>query len=92
MAEPQITTKDVVLELGRKVDQLVLDMAEVKVLASSVAALAIRASDFDVRLRAVEDKLAEERGERAYRRWFPAALATLASGIWWVPSLFHHKP
>ncbi len=92
MAEPQITTKDIVLELNRKVDGLVGDMAEVKVLAAAVASQTVITSDHESRLRTVEEKLAEDKGEKAFRRWVPSIVATFAAGVWWLPVLIHKKP
>lgn len=54
MTEPQINTKDVVLNLDRKVDGLVRDMADVKVLAASVGIVVAQGADHEIRLRSLE--------------------------------------
>jgi hypothetical protein len=54
-AEPQeITTRDVVLSLDRKVDQLVADMADVKVIAGTVGSNVATLIDHEHRIRQLE--------------------------------------
>lgn len=54
MAEPQITTKDVVLRLDEKVDGLIRDMADVKVIASTVGTTVETLHDHEMRIRSLE--------------------------------------
>lgn len=54
MTEPQITTKDVVLRLDEKVDSLMRDMADVKVIAGTVGSTVSQLIDHEQRLRRLE--------------------------------------
>lgn len=37
----------------------------------------------------LRESRAESLGERAYRRWLPAAVAALVAGLWWIPNILH---
>lgn len=52
--EPQITTKDVVLNLDRKVDELIAGMADLKVIAGTVSTTVETLHDHETRLRSLE--------------------------------------
>jgi len=52
--EPQITTKDVVLNLDRKVDELIAGMADLKVIAGTVGTTVETLHDHETRLRSLE--------------------------------------
>lgn len=54
MTESQITTKDVVLALDKKVDGLIRDMADVKVIAGTVGTTVTQLADHEMRLRVLE--------------------------------------
>jgi ABC-type proline/glycine betaine transport system permease subunit len=54
VTEPQITTKDVVLNLDRKVDGLIADMADVKVIAGTVGTTVTMLHDHEMRIRSLE--------------------------------------
>lgn len=88
--DAQITTKDVVLRLDEKVDSLIRDMADVKVIAGTVGTTVTQLIDHEQRLRSLETSRSEETGEKAYRRWFPAFIGSLVAGIWWLPDLLRH--
>lgn len=54
MSEPQINTKDIVLRLDTKVDQLISDMSDLKVIAGTVGTTVETMHDHEARLRALE--------------------------------------
>jgi hypothetical protein len=90
MTEPQINTKDVVLRLDQKVDGLIKDMADIKVIAATVGVTVETLHDHEMRIRALEATNAENSGEKSYRRY----LWPLVAALGWVPDLlnkFHHS-
>lgn len=94
MAEPQITTKDVVLNLDRKVDEIRESLTEIKVLAVTVNAATVQLADHETRLRAVEDYVTEDSGKRSWLNSFWVRLAgigTLVGGGWWLPHFLRHS-
>lgn len=54
MPEPQINTKDIVLRLDTKVDKLISDMGDLKVIAGTVGTTVETLHDHETRLRALE--------------------------------------
>lgn len=52
--EPQINTKDIVLRLDTKVDKLISDMADVKVIAATIGTTVETLHDHETRIRALE--------------------------------------
>lgn len=94
MSEPQITTKDVVMNLDRKVDELKESIAEIKVLAVTVNATTVTLADHEKRLRVVEDEISKETGKRSWLSSFWARLlaaGTVFGGAWWLPDVFRHN-
>lgn len=92
MTEPQITTKDVVLNLDRKVDGLIKDMADIKVIAATVGVTVETLHDHEMRIRDLESAHAEGRGESKYKRFlWPGVWGALVAAGGWLPSLFHHS-
>ena len=81
MSEPQITTKDVVLELSRKVDRLIEDMGDVKVIAGTVGQTVETLHDHELRIRGLE----------RFRYALPssALLAAVAAAGSLIYELFH---
>lgn len=89
MSEPQINTKDVVLEVSRKVDKLIEDMADVKVIAATVGTTVEALHDHELRIRVLEQAHSERAGERSIGRYLWAAAAAVLSAAWWVPDFIH---
>lgn len=91
--EPQITTKDIVLNLDRKVDALIASMADIRVIAGTVGTTVETLHDHEQRLRSLESESAEGKGAGRLRRAWWAAAAVLVGAAGWLPDLFrHHHP
>lgn len=91
MTEPQITTKDVVLLLDGKVDQLIRDVGDLKVIAGAVGSNVETLHDHELRLRDLERDRAEGTGERKYRRFvWPSVWGAVVAAAAWLPDLFRH--
>jgi hypothetical protein len=88
--EPQITTKDVVLNLDRKVDELIAGMADLKVIAGTVGTTVETLHDHESRIRALETESAESKGAGRLRRAWWGGVALLVGGSWWLPDIFRH--
>lgn len=54
MTEPQINTKDIVLRLDTKVDQLISDVGDLKVIAGTVGTTVETLHDHETRIRSLE--------------------------------------
>lgn len=94
MTEPQINTKDVVLGLDRKVDGLIKDMADLKVIAATVGVTVETLHDHEMRIRVLEAANAASDGEKSFRRYLWPIVAAISSAFWWVPDVinkFNHS-
>lgn len=90
-SEPQITTKDVVLLLDGKVDQLIRDVGDLKVIAGAVGSNVESIHDHELRLRTLEASRSEGTGESRYKRFlWPSVWGALVAASAWVPDIFRH--
>ena len=89
MSEPQINTKDIVLRLDTKVDQLISDVGDLKVIAATVGTTVEALHDHEMRIRALEVVTAQSDGEKSFRRFLWPGIAAIA-GAFDVLSRFHH--
>lgn len=89
--EPQINTKDIVLRLDQKVDGLIRDMADVKVIAATVGTTVETLHDHELRLRVLEKSESEGTGEKKYRRFvWPSIWGAVVAAAAWLPDVFKH--
>lgn len=81
MTEPQINTKDIVLRLDTKVDQLISDVGDLKVIAGTVGANVETLHDHEIRIRSLE----------RFRYAIPsvAFLALLVTTAFGIFAIFH---
>lgn len=79
--EPQINTKDIVLRLDTKVDQLISDVSDLRIIAGTVGSTVTTQIDHETRIRALE----------RFRYAMPSAtaVATLAAVVAAAYSIFH---